>query len=98
MIEIKRNGETIQRSRNLRGVISRASKVGVRFVVVQRLNYSPSDPDYHAAEVMISYRDGSRCRTKFESFSVALDFFRKREKRWDLAETKNSDNHYSWSI
>jgi hypothetical protein len=89
-IEIRLNGETVQRSKNLRGIITRAHKIGVRFVAVQRIP--------NGADVMVSFADDSCARTTFADFTVALDWFRSRGERWGLAERTNTETHHSWHV
>ncbi len=89
-VEIKKDGEVVQRSRNLRGLISRASKVGVDSVSVFRSE--------GGAYVSVFFKDGSECRTNFADFTVARDFFRKRWQRWGLyAEVRCSDDYWNFS-
>jgi hypothetical protein len=80
----------VQYSRNLRGIISRAHNIGVRFVAVQR------NPD--GASVIVSFRDYSGCETQFADFSVALDWFRSRAKRWGMVERINTPTHHSFHL
>ena len=89
-IEIRLNGETVQRSKNLRGIITRAHKIGVRLVTVQAI---PG-----GAEVDVSFCDDSACRTQFADYSAALDWFRSRGKRWGLTERTNTQTHHSWHV
>jgi hypothetical protein len=90
MIEIRLNGETVQRSKNLRGIITRAHKIGVRFVAVQAI---PG-----GADVDVSFCDDSACRTQFADFGVALNWFGRRGERWGLIEQRNTPTHYSWHV
>jgi hypothetical protein len=96
MIEIRLNGETVQRSKNLRGIISRAGKIGVRFVSVQKLTAFDGSP--RGADVSVSFYDDSCARTTFADFTVALDWFRSRGKRWGLTERTNTETHHSWHV
>jgi hypothetical protein len=98
--EIKRDGKIISRSKNLRGIITRQNKIGVRFLAVQATGKAPegySIPEASSAEVMISFNDDSHCTTYFADFSIAVDFFTKRQKRWNLTRRQNTETHYSWS-
>lgn len=67
-VEIWNNGKIVQRSRNLRGIVERAGKQGVRTVVVA------------GHLLVIEFRDGSSCQTAFASDSVLRGWIRRR--RW----------------
>jgi hypothetical protein len=91
MIEIKLNGETVQRHRDTRGIIRHADKIGVRFVAVQRhVSFG--------AVVNVSFADDSCCETTFADFTVALNWFRERAERWGLVERTNTPTHHSWHV
>jgi hypothetical protein len=91
MVEIMLNGKVIHRSRNLRGLISHAHRVGVAKASVWRTSPACGGRAY------IEYRDGSYCRTEFADFTIARDFFRARWQKWGLyAEVRNSDGYWSF--
>ena len=84
-IEIYLNGHVVQRSRNLRGLISRAYKIGVTKAAVFR--------EHVGASYYVEYADGSILRGNFCDFTVCRDFFRARWQKWGLyAEVRDSDD------
>jgi hypothetical protein len=87
---IGQSGDIVQRSRNLRGLITRAGKVGVDSVSVHRVN--------NGASCYVVFKDGSYCRPTFADFTIARDFFRARWRKWGMyAETRCSDNQWNFS-
>jgi hypothetical protein len=87
------NGKPVQQSRNLRGLISRAHRVGVHAISLFRCQLGTFGP----GEVFVEYKDGSTVRTRFAEHGIARAFFRKRYQRWGLhAEVRCSDNDTVW--
>lgn len=91
-VEIIRDGAVVQRSRNLRGIIQRAGRVGVRFAAVHR------DRADGSALVTVSFADNSCVETRFADWSIAFHWVDKRSERWRLLyRTVNvPDCHWSW--
>jgi hypothetical protein len=93
-LQIYHNGKVVQRSRNLRGLISRAGKVGVHSATLFCSN--PTKPIGEGL-MFIEYSDGSTVRITFASFTIARDFLRSRWRKWGLyAEVRNSDQFWSF--
>lgn len=89
MIEIYLRGKIVQRSRNLRGLITRAHKIGVARVSLWRTA--------DGASYYVAFKDGSELRGQFAAFTTCRDFFRSRWARWGLyAEVRNSDDYWSF--
>jgi hypothetical protein len=88
-VHIIAGGDCVQRSRNLRGIITRAHKVGVARATCWA---SEAGGTYY-----IQFADGSWTRGQFADFTVCRDWFRARWRRWGLyAEVRNSDNFWSF--
>jgi hypothetical protein len=89
MLEIIKDDKVVQRSKNLRGLLERAHKIGVAKAAVIRSG--------NGANVYVTFSDGSECWTSFADFTIARDFFRKRWQKWGLyAEVRNSDDFWSF--
>lgn len=89
-IAIIKDGKVVQRSRNLRGLTTRAFKVGISSASVLRQNG-------REGLAYVKFCDGSWCRVMFADFAICRDFFRWRWKKWGLyAEVRNSDNHWAF--
>jgi hypothetical protein len=87
------NGKVVQQSRNLRGLISRAHKIGVHAVSLFRTNLGTFGP----GDVFVEYDDGSTVRVRFAEHGIAKAFFRRRYQRWGLNnEVRNSENYTVW--
>lgn len=76
-------------SRNLRGMINRAHKVGVSRVSVSRTS--------NGAFVYVGFADGSELRNLWADYSVARAFFLCRAKRWGLLVTDDINNLWLFS-
>lgn len=88
-VEIKRGDTVLYSSRNLRGLIEHQNRVGVEYVAVHKIK--------EGAIVYIAFRDQSWCRTKFNDFSIALNFIRTRWQKWNMrAEVKTSESYVSF--
>jgi len=86
---IYRDSKIVQSSQNLRGLISRAYRVGVSKASVWRTSTGGT--------VYVVFADGSWLRTGFADFTIARDFLRSRWRRWGLyAEVRNSDDYWSF--
>lgn len=92
-LQFYRKGTVVQRSRNLRGLISRAGKVGVHAVSLFHTRLGT----FGEGEVFVEYEDGSTVRMQFAEHGIARAFFRKRAPRWGLDhEVRCSDNYTIW--
>lgn len=88
-VEIKRGDQVLHSLRNLRGIIEHQHRVGVEYVAVHKIK--------DGAIVFVSFNDQSWCRTKFNDFNIALNFIRKRWKRWDMrGEVQTSPTYISF--
>lgn len=76
MITIHLNGKAIRHSRNLRGLITHATRVGVESVHLEALSNAAG------GAFVVTFRDGSTCNDRFASFAVMREFFTKRARRW----------------
>lgn len=84
------HGQPVQRSKNLRGLIARAGKVGVNRAALHR-------GEHGSGLVYVNFADGSELWTTFADFTVARAFLRSRWKRWGLAhETRCSDDYWAF--
>lgn len=90
MTEIRKNGQTIHRSKNLRGILDHARRTGVRCAFVQQ------DAD-GGAVLDVCFSDDSHCRTSFADFSVCREWVKGR-RSWRLTEKKNTETHYSYMV
>lgn len=81
MVHIIKDGKTAARSANLRGIITRARKVGVDLIGVDEIR-----GDEWGAIVTFWFLDGSWSVVSFNDFTIARDWTTKRAKRyWDCA-------------
>lgn len=85
MIEIIRNGRTVAKSRNLRGILDYARKSPVRKATVSCYNRE------RTGNVYILFEDGSECRTEFAGYIVAVEWIRAR-RSWQLEAVRCSDD------
>lgn len=80
MIEIyqsdgKGGGRIVQRSRNLRGIVNRAWRVGVRSAVGLHSD-NPDEPG--GGDLRVLFGDGTYCQTAFASYEVMVAWLRRR--------------------
>ena len=89
MIEIHNaNGDTIRRSRNLRGIRDYARDVSP----VERVHFNGPD-DNGNSKVTFIFRDGSISVTKFASWRVGVDFVKARRSwRWGEWSRRGAPN------
>lgn len=90
---IVKEGKVIRKSYNLRGLITHANRAGVAKASV----HASGDTIQGEGLVYVVFKDGSWCRVRFASFTIARNFFRSRWKKWGLyAEVRNSDTFWSF--
>lgn len=83
-------GEIVQRSKNLRGLITRAFRVGVNRAALHM-------GESRTGCVYVEFIDGTRLYTTFADFTVARRFLRSRYRRWGLDhESRLSDEYWSF--
>lgn len=88
-VEIIKNGKTVARSKNLRGVITYAGKHLIENVSIhQKTN---GGGQYH-----ITFSNGAAVEGNFADYSVLLDWISSRAKRWDIKKTEYSNDHARW--
>lgn len=84
MIEIKKNGDVIHKSRNLRGVLDHARRVGVKHVASFRRGQK--------ADLLIHFGDDAMCFTE-HGWRASYDFIKAR-RSWRLFEEKQTANEF----
>lgn len=67
-------GKVVDRSKNLRGLISYGHRHGVRSVTITACG--------EGATVTVWFANSANTTVKFASASVASDFFKKRQPKW----------------
>jgi sugar phosphate isomerase/epimerase len=76
MVHIVKDNRVIHTSKNLRGIMDHARRVGVDEVVcIQGPQYAENTGDYR-----VQFSDGSHCWGQFASYQVMLEWFKAR--RW----------------
>lgn len=80
MVTIERQGKTVSRSKNLRGILTYARNHGVH--IAQAI---PAKTDGKGV-LAVKFRDGAEVATQFESYEVLRDWLRGRHSwtgtRW----------------
>lgn len=80
MIEIyksdgKGGGRIVHRSRNLRGIVAQAGRVGVRSAV----GLHSGDPNFcGGGDLRVLFGDGTYCQTTFADYEVMVTWLRQR--------------------
>lgn len=76
MVEIKdKNGKTIQRSKNLRGIIKRGGKVGVRLALA---NMEPDSDGDLMPYLTVWFIDGTWVKVQFGDRRVLVEWVKNR--------------------
>ena len=90
MIEIRRCGEVVRRSRNLRGILDYARKQPVTSVSITRT--------HDGATVYVNFYDNAVCLCTFGCFTVARDWFTNRRSWGKPTESIVTDHViiYKW--
>lgn len=72
------DGKPVSRSKNLRGLIRYGHKHGVRSVTIVNTGVSAGE----GAVVTVWFKNNATIRVEFVSFTVAVEFFEKRQSKW----------------
>ena len=94
MIEIKRGGEVVSRSQNLRGILRYAGKHGVTYVNITRV--SPG-----LARLVVVFNDGAEVTAPFADYIVLTRWVLAR-RSWGLGDWLVQLEHWpdrrTWSL
>lgn len=82
LVEIKRHGKTVSRSKNLRGLLNYANRhsLPVSVDIVKR----PAGEKWDCI-LRMEFADGATVETGFADYSICHKFISRRLKRWGLA-------------